>query len=180
VERQCLVFSELSFADDVSIPQLPLLIRREELANNESAETNEKEDLIDELIKSRSLDSFSPSDAPADPAVFSLREHISRKILGDDTKSLEPNKPIDNLAIFFQNVAADSSNVLLQIGNSFPLTPNKIESERLAGKNVFRKRELEDAPVNSEEGDKKPKLEANEAEVEEPENDDIDDLLDEL
>lgn len=150
-----MVFTELCFADDVSVPQLPLLIRQEEI-ENETAEINRKEELIDNLIKLKSIPYFHPSKGPVDPAISTFRHSASNKVL----RGLSGSEQVDSegaLAIFFNNIPPDMDDTLPQIKSSFPLTENKIDEERFAGANIFRKRQLEETESNVE---KKPKVEA--------------------
>ncbi|CAL8074493.1 unnamed protein product [Orchesella dallaii] len=183
VDHECLVFSELSYADDVSIPKLPMLVKLEEMGDDGNEGISERESLIDELIATKTLNyDFNPSEGPVDPAVQNMREMISNKILQSSSSStLSKPEDSDNIDLFFQRLVVNP-NTLSQIQESFPLKVNKIENERLAGTNIFRKRSREDTVEDLE---KKPKLELKneDAGVEEDEignENEINDLLDEL
>ncbi|ODM95762.1 X-ray repair cross-complementing protein 5 [Orchesella cincta] len=179
MDRQCLVFSELSYADDVSIPQLPVLIKPEDMGDEGNDGIGEKESLIDELIAAKSLSyDFNPLEGPVDPAARNMRDMVSKKVLQNASIPSLPNES-DNIEVFFQNLIV-SESTLSQIRENFPLKVCKIENERLAGTNIFHKRSREN---EIEDADKKPKLELKmeEASMEEDKDEDeINDLLDEL
>lgn len=180
---QCLVFTELCFADDVSVPQFPVLIKPEELedeGDEMNVEVSEKEYLIDELIRMKTVDSFNPGEGPSDPAVKNLREAITKKIITDRPLD-EEIKKIDNIDIFFQSlVASDEDELYEKLRNGFPLKENVKGSERFAGQNIFKKRSADDMPEADTEKRVKidePSLIENEANVEMEIENELDDLV---
>lgn len=99
-----------------------------------------------------------------------------------DSTSLEKQKDEDNLQVFFHSMIERMDETLIpEICGSFPLEENKVDNERFAGKNIFRKRAPEEELVDDE-NDKKPKLEVGSidetaAEREEENGDVMDDLV---
>ncbi len=178
-----MVFTEFCFADDVSIPQFPVLIKPEELedeGDEMNVEVSEKEALIDELIRIKTIDNFNPGEGPSDPGVKNLREAITKKLITDGPLD-EEIKKIDNIDIFFQSLfASDEDELYEKLRNSFPLKENEKEGERFAGQNIFKKRSADDMP--EPDAEKRAKVEVsslheNEANVEMEMENELDDLV---
>jgi len=182
--RQCLVFCEICFTDDVSVPHFPSLVKRQEKRDVENL--TPKETVMDEFIQSMTLDEFDAlTEGPVDPAVSLLRENITRRVLGSVDSTLQSTIE-DNIGIFFETKFSASEEFAGKLKDSFPLQINKVEDERASGFNIFRKREPMENDYPSEQKRQKVDVpETNEVpvqEVEKVETMDVDygELMDEL
>jgi hypothetical protein len=179
VERQGLTFTELCFADGISIPHFPKLIKE---TSSEEDGISENDALIDELISQKSIGEFNPEYGPVDPKVRIFRDHVTQKIVKGEGKPMIQ----DNVQLFF-NVIRVADDVTEKILNTFPLALKKEPaSDRPSGKQVFRKRvqkDKDETEPNGSGSDKKIKLEdevkADEDNLLETEQN-IDDLMDDL
>jgi len=163
--RQCLLFCEICFADDVSIPSFAPLIKPETLTEEP---LDEKDSLMDEFIKSRTIANFTPTEGPVDPAVPTMREHISRKFVGPSTLDTDSSMTMDGIDLYFEElVKGTDEDLLRKLKDSFPLKEIVEKgSDRPSGQQIFRKRtrELEGIENAGAEGEKKTKTEGEVAE----------------
>ncbi|CAG7819983.1 unnamed protein product, partial [Allacma fusca] len=150
VERQGLIFTELCFADDISIPHFPLLIKE---TSAEEGTMTENDALIDELISLKSIDEFNPMYGPVDSKTRIFRDHVTQKIVSGEGKP----RIQDNVDLFFNQVNF-TEGLIKKIQNQFPLAIKKeAASDRPSGMQVFRKR-VKNVDTATDKSDKKIKL----------------------
>jgi non-homologous end joining protein Ku len=153
--RKCLLFNELCFADDVSIPYFAPLIK-----SDAEDDLSEKEKLIDELISSKSIQ-FVPLEGPVDPNVHKMRQSIAQKFVGPSM--IINSEPKDGVDLHFEEIVSGVDDGLLKkLKDSFPIKEIVEKgSDRPSGQQIFRKRarlEIENGDGDSS-ADKKVKAE---------------------
>jgi len=149
---------------------------------NEDESITTKEELIDSLISSFSLEDFDPSSGPVDPAITLLRGSIASKLLDTSPGLPTIQNQEDSLRLFFEQFQKTASEELVQkLTSSFPLAIKQEVGEKASGSNIFRKRVRDGEEVKSE-GEKKVKVEQLEesliedihaAKLDEPDYDDL-------
>ena len=156
MELKGLVFTELCFGDDISIPYFVPLIK-DELSGSQGDEDGigEKDSLMDELIMSMALDDFTGAKGPVDPSIQVLRDNITRKILGKPISpvkghnelALESPRAKDNIELYFENIVS-RDDVVVKLKEIFPIkevyAEKQIEKEKAATV-VVRKRQQDPA-----------------------------------
>lgn len=150
------MYSEICFADDISVPHFPALFKQDSISEEDGNTLSEKEQLIDSLILGQTLDGFHPFEGPIDPAAASLRNNISSRILDPKAKTTSCADKNDNIDIFFSKAVLEEQ--LEQLQSFFPLKMIKQQTDRPAGANIFRKRPL-DAITDADQDEKKIKTE---------------------
>lgn len=146
------MYVEASFAEGIVPQWLPKLVEikpQVECSSSTDATLNAKEALIDTLISTRSIKSFSPFNGPVDPFVKALERTLFYKLNSMDKQSktseaVPQNSRHNILQFFFGPCFTDECGYCNRLGKEilqkFPLFKAPAPKEKLVAKQVIQKR----------------------------------------